>query len=78
MALQVAPVFKGAFNEYDLSVIHHFKGQVQKRVNKQQFVRAIRKSYGGSPPHPVRDTIGKMMLLTDVEFDDLIGSIRID
>ena len=76
MSLQVAETFREAFNEYDLSVVHHFKGET--RVNKRQFIKGIRRNYGGSPPAPVNDTIRKITHLTDSEFDELLDSIRMD
>ena len=75
MPLQVAEIFKETFNEYDLSVIHHFKAENQTSV---QFVQALRESYAGSLPGPLRGTIAKIKRLTDSEFDELMGSVRID
>ena len=75
MPLQVAEIFKETFNDYDLSVIHHFKTESQTSV---QFVQALRESYAGSPPAPVRGTIAKIKRLTDREFDELMASIRMD
>jgi len=78
MSLQVAETFREAFNDYDLSVIHHFKIEGETRVNKRQFVKVIRRNYDGSPPAPVNDTIRKITHLTDSEFNELMDSIRMD
>lgn len=78
MSLQVTETFRETFNEYDLSVIYHFKLEVEARGQKRQFVKAIRRNYGGSPPMLVQDTVRKIIQLTDDEFDELMDSIHID
>jgi hypothetical protein len=78
MPLHVAEVFKEKFNDYDLSVIHHFKAESQKDVNKAEFVQKLRESYPGSLPGPVKGTIAKIKRLSDSEFDELMASIGID
>ena len=75
--LQVAETFKQIFNEYDLSVIYHFKNLGEARENKGKFIAEIRRSYGGSPPGPTTRTIKKLMRLPARDFEELIDSIRV-
>lgn len=77
MSLQVAKTFRETFSEYDLNVIYHFKLEAETRGQKRQFVKAVRRNYGGSPPMLVKDTIRKIVQLTEGEFDALMSSIHV-
>jgi hypothetical protein len=75
--LQVAESFKELFNEYDLSVIYHFKNFSEAREDKREFIEGIRRSYGGALPAPTNRTINKIMRLSARDFEALMNSIRV-